>query len=297
MSRFIERLSQKKILVSDGAWGTEFFKLGLRPGECPELWNETNRDAVFNVAQKYIEAGSDIISTNSFGGSSIKLSHYGLTNKVYELNKLAAEISREAAGEKLVMGSVGPSGKFLMAGDISSEEMIDSFTKQIEGLIDGGVDAILLETFYDIEEAECAVKAARNFEDVALICSFTYDRTSSGEYRTMMGATPKDALQAMITLGVDIIGVNCGGGYNIMLDLVKELRDFSHNIPILVQPNAGLPETIDGKIFYSESPEVISNLIRGYLNAGINIIGGCCGTTPEHIKMIRKVTDDFLSSQ
>ncbi len=297
MKKFFEQLETKKIIVSDGAWGTELFKLGLRAGECPELWNETNREEILKIAKSYIDVGSDIISTNSFGGSSIKLSHYNLENKAYELNKLAAEISREAAVDKLVMGSVGPTGKFLMTGDVSGEELIESFTNQIKALIDGGVDAILLETFYDIDEAECAIKAARNFADVPLICSFTFDRNTYGEYRTMMGSTPKDVLQAMITLGVDVIGVNCGGGFNNMIDLVKELRDYSHNIPLLVQPNAGLPETIDGRIVYSETPEVISNFVKSFLSIGINIIGGCCGTTPDHIKVIRKVVDDYLSNQ
>ncbi len=297
MKKFFERLAEKKILVSDGAWGTELFKLGLRAGECPELWNEQNSTEVFAIAKKYIDAGSDIISTNSFGGSPVKLSHYNLQSKAYELNKTAAEISREAAGDKLVMGSIGPTGKFLMTGDISAEELIDSFTLQVNALLDGGVDAILLETFYDIDEAECAVKAVRNFPDVPLICSFTYDRNSSGEYRTMMGSTPKDILQAMITLGVDVVGVNCGGGYNNMIDLVKELRGFSHNIPILVQPNAGLPETVEGKIVYSETPDVIANSVKSFLSIGVNIIGGCCGTTPEHIRTIRKIVDDFLLNQ
>ncbi|AFH49525.1 Methionine synthase I methyltransferase subunit [Ignavibacterium album JCM 16511] len=296
MKKFFEQLDNKKILVSDGAWGTELFKLGLRSGECPELWNETNREVILKIAKSYISAGSDIISTNSFGGSSIKLSHYNLDNKTYELNKIAAEISREAAGDKLVMGSVGPTGKFLMTGDISSEELIESFTLQTKALLDGGVDAILLETFYDIDEAECAIKAVKDFPDVPLICSFTYDRNSSGEYRTMMGSTPKDVLQAMITLGVDVIGVNCGSGYNSMIDLVKELRGFSHNIPLLVQPNAGLPETIESNIVYSETSEAIINSVKSFLSIGINIIGGCCGTTPEHIKIIRKTVDEFLSN-
>jgi 5-methyltetrahydrofolate--homocysteine methyltransferase len=195
------------------------------------------------------------------------------------------------------MGSVGPTGKFIISGDVSSEELIDSFRKQIEGLVDGGVDAILLETFYDIDEAECAVIAVRSFDNLPLICSFTYERNSSGEYRTIMGATPKDVLQAMITLGVDVIGINCGGGYGNSIELVEELRNFSHNIPLLVQPNAGLPETSDGKIKYSETPEIIANFIKRYLNIGINIIGGCCGTTSDHIKLIRKLVDEFLSNQ
>lgn len=297
MSNFLKILSDKKVLVSDGAWGTELFKLGLRAGECPELWNESNREKVFSIAKSYIDSGSDIISTNSFGGSSIKLAHYNLDKKTYELNKTAAEISREAAGDNLVMGSVGPTGKFIMTGDISAEELIESFTQQVKALLDGGVDAILLETFYDIDEAECAVKAVRNFPDVPLICSFTYDRNSSGEYRTMMGSTPKDVLQAMITLGVDVVGVNCGGGYQSMIDLVSELREYSHNIPLLVQPNAGLPENINGNIVYSETPEVIENSVRSFLSKGANIIGGCCGTTNDHIRKIRKIVDEFLSNQ
>ncbi|MBI5661126.1 MULTISPECIES: homocysteine S-methyltransferase family protein [Ignavibacterium] len=297
MKKFFERLTEKRILVSDGAWGTELFKCGLRAGECPELWNEQNKAGVFAIAKSYIDAGSDIISTNSFGGSPVKLSHYNLQSKAYELNKTAAEISRQAAGDKLVMGSVGPTGKFLMSGDISSDELIESFSIQVNALLDGGVDAILLETFYDIDEVECAVKAVRNFPEVPLICSFTYDRNAIGEYRTMMGSTPKDVLKAMITLGVDVIGVNCGSGYHNMIDLVKELRDYSHNIPILVQPNAGLPETIEGKIVYSETPEVISDSVKRFLSIGVNIIGGCCGTTPEHIKIIRNTVDKFLSNQ
>ncbi|MGQ9799653.1 MAG: homocysteine S-methyltransferase family protein [Ignavibacterium sp.] len=297
MKKFFERLFEKKILVSDGAWGTELFKAGLKTGECPELWNETNRNLIFKLAKNYVDAGSDIISTNSFGGSLIKLSHYGLEEKTYALNKTAAEISKEAAGDKLVMGSVGPTGKFLISGNISPEELIDSFTIQIKGLIDGGVDAILLETFYDIDEAECAVKAVRNFEDIPLICSFTFDRNSSGEYRTMMGETPKEVLQAMITLGVDVVGINCGGGYNNSIDLVSQLRSYSHNIPILVQLNVGLPETVEGKIIYSETPEVITNYVKSYLNIGVNIIGGCYGTTAEHIRVIRNLVDDFLSNQ
>lgn len=295
MKKFFERLASKKILVSDGGWGTELFKLGLKPGECPELWNESNRSEILQIAKNYVDAGSDIISTNSFGGSPVKLSHYNLEKQSYSLNKLAAELSREAAGERLVMGSVGPTGKFLMTGDISEAELIESFSIQIKALLDGGVDAILLETFYDIDEAECAVKAVRKFSDVPLICSFTFDRSSNGEYRTMMGSTPKEVLQALITLGVDVIGVNCGGGYSNMIDLVKELRALSHNIPLLVQPNAGLPETIDGKIIYTETPEVIAGAVKSFLTTGIQIIGGCCGTTPQHIKTIRKIVDDYLS--
>lgn len=296
MKNFLTEIESKKVLVSDGAWGTELFKIGLKPGECPELWNEIRKDDVLKVAKSYIDAGSDIISTNSFGGSSIKLSHYGLDKKSFELNKLAATISREVAADKFVMGSIGPSGKFLMTGEISTDELVDSFSIQAKALAEGGVDAILLETFYDIDEAECALKAVRSETSLPVICSFTFDRKSSGEYRTMMGSTVKDVLQALITLGVDVIGVNCGEGYGNMIDLVNELRNYSHNIPLLVQPNAGLPENIDGKIAYTETPEIIESSVKRYLESGVNIIGGCCGTTPDHIRIIRRLVDEHLKS-
>lgn len=296
MSNLLQLINDKKVLVSDGAWGTELFKLGLKPGECPELWNKDREQDVCKIAKSYIDAGSDIISTNSFGGSSIKLSHYEIENEAFTLNKIAAEISVKAAGNKLVMGSVGPSGKFLMTDEISKDELIKSFSEQITALVEGKVNAILLETFYDIDEAECAIKAARSVTNLPLICSFTFNRKTSGEYRTMMGATVKDFLQAMITLGVDIVGVNCGSGYSNMIDLVKELRSYSMNIPLLVQPNAGLPETIDGKIVYSETTEVIESSVKRFLDFGVNIIGGCCGTSPEHIQLIRRLVDEYLES-
>ena len=162
MNDLISKLAMGRILVSDGAWGTYLFKKGLKTGECPELWNLTNEDEVFDIAKSYIEAGSDIVETNSFGGSRFKLTQFQLDDKVYEINKKAAEISRKAAGnEKIVMGSIGPTGKFLMMGDVTEEELYSSFKEQAVAFDEGGADAVCIETFYDLNEAELAIKAVK----------------------------------------------------------------------------------------------------------------------------------------
>jgi 5-methyltetrahydrofolate--homocysteine methyltransferase len=284
MLELLQKIKEGNILLSDGAWGTMLFEKGLAQGECPELWNITNRDKVLDIAKQYIEAGSDIIETNSFGGSYLKLEHYNLESRTEELNIEAARISREAAGnEKFVIGSVGPCGKILMMGDVTEDEMYDSFKTQIIGLVKGGVDALCVETMTAMDEALIAIKACKENTSVPVICTFTFDQTVNNDYRTMMGISPEDMCRELINAGVDILGTNCGNGFDGMIEIATEIRKINSDIPLMIQANAGMPELIDGKNVYPEKPEEMASKIPVLVDLGVNIIGGCCGTTPAHI--------------
>ncbi|HEY9166183.1 MAG TPA: homocysteine S-methyltransferase family protein [Candidatus Kryptonia bacterium] len=284
------RILAGEILISDGAWGTELHKKGLKLNECPELWNLEHRSEVLDIARSYVSAGADMIETNSFGGSRVKLHSYGLADKTVLINKTAAEISREAAGDHVyVLGSVGPTGKILMMEDITTEELYKCFAEQAEALASGGADAIVVETMFDIEEARCAIQAARDSTTCEVICTMTFDGNKEAGFHTMMGTTPEAAADALIASGADIIGANCGNGIEAMVDITKELRRVDGTIPVLIQANAGLPLTMNGKTVYPQSPEDIVLWINPLIEAGANIIGGCCGTTPEHIRKIAEV--------
>jgi 5-methyltetrahydrofolate--homocysteine methyltransferase len=295
MASILKALKELKILVSDGAWGTFLQQKGLKAGECPEKWNIEHPDLVFEIAQSYIQAGSDLIETNSFGGSSIKLESYGLRNLAAEINRSAAEISRRAAGKShYVLGSIGPCGKILMMDEVSAEELYASFREQSMALEEGGADAIVIETMTDLDEAVIAVKAAKENTGLEVACTMTFDKTVQGEFRTMMGISPEEMTLTLIKSGADIIGTNCGNGMYDMEGIVREIRKIDRNIPILVHANAGIPVLESGKTIYPESPEVMAKHLVSVLSAGANIVGGCCGTTPEHIHKICEVVDSFI---
>jgi 5-methyltetrahydrofolate--homocysteine methyltransferase len=287
MGKILEKLKISKVLSSDGAWGTLLQAKGLKPGECPESWNLDHPGEVMDIAALYLNAGADMIETNSFGGNFFKLKHYGLEQKVTEINRLAAELSRSAAGrEKIVLGSLGPTGKILMMGDVSEKELYEAFMEQSIALADGGADAIVVETMSDLDEARIAVKAAHENTSCEIICTMTFEKTVNGEYRTMMGVSPTEMVPVIKDAGADIIGANCGNGIEGMIEIVREIRAADPDIPVLIHANAGLPRYEEGKTVFPESPEEMASFVPSLVRAGASIIGGCCGTTPEHIRLI-----------
>lgn len=287
MGKILSKIAEGNTLVSDGAWGTFLHQKGLKAEECPELWNLDRPDDVLEIAQSYVDAGADLILTNSFGASPHKLAGYGLEDKVYELNKAAAEISKKAAGDRaLVLGSMGPTGIMVMMGEVPPQEIYQGFMEQARGLADGGVDGIVVETMTDPEEARLAIEAIKKVCDLDVACTFTFSKTQAGEYRTMMGTGVKEFLEMALAAGADIIGANCGNGTSGMIEIVKEIRSLNPSVPILVHANAGLPQYQDGKTVFPESPNEMAPQIKDLVTAGANLVGGCCGTTPEHISQI-----------
>ncbi|MFC2151026.1 homocysteine S-methyltransferase family protein [Bacteroidota bacterium] len=294
MIDLFEKIKSQKILLADGAWGTMLFEKGLQQGECPELWNITNKERVFDIAKQYVAAGSDIVETNSFGGSVIKLEHYNLGSRTEEINIEAANISREAAGnEKLVFGSMGPCGKILIMGDVTEDQIYDSFSLQAKSLVKGGSDALIIETMTALDEALIAIRACKENTSVPIICTFTFDKTINNDYRTMMGISPEEMCKALISAGVDVVGSNCGNGFDGMIEIAKELRKISSKIPIMIQANAGMPELVEEKVVYPEKPDEMAEKIPALINLGVSIIGGCCGTTPAHISKFSQIINQF----
>ena len=282
-----EQVQSNRILISDGAWGTFLQEKGLRPGECPELWCVTRRPDVLEIAQSYIAAGADMILTNSFGGTRLKLDSFGLGDRAAELNEAAAAISREAAGpDQHVLGSMGPTGKMLLMDDITEQDMLDAFKEQAMALERGGADAACIETMSALDEAGIAIRAVRENTKMEIICTFTFERTVQGDYRTMMGVAPSEMARSCLEAGADIIGTNCGNGFSRMIDIVREIRKAAPDTPILVHANAGMPENRNGKNVFPETPEMMAAMVPALIDAGADIIGGCCGTTPAHISAI-----------
>lgn len=280
-------IKEKNILISDGAWGTFLYELGLKVGDCPELWNISHYEDVFQIAKRYVDAGSDIILTNSFGANPKRLKHYGLSDKCRELNIKAAQISKKAANKNcIVLGSIGPSGERLRTGNISKNELFDGFKIQAHALKEGGADAFCIETMTALDEAVLAVKAAAS-TGLEVACTFTFNKDTDDKYKTMMGDSPFDIIYKIKEAGASIIGTNCGNGFDQMNVIVEEFRKLDSEIPILVHANAGLPKIKNGKEVYSETPETMAARVFDLINSGANIIGGCCGTTPEHIKAMK----------
>ena len=290
MKSLMQRIAAREILISDGAMGTFLHAKGLAPGECPESWCISHPDVVKGIAEAYIAAGSDMVETNSFGGSSLKLRPYGLADKVKEFNRAAAALARQAmAGKGYIAASVGPTGHLATEefGDATAEQLYEAFQEQVIALAEGGADAICVETMTSLVEAVQAVKAAKENTKLPVMCTFTFDQKARGFF-TIMGVTPERAAMEAARAGADIVGANCGNGIINMIQITKQMRAAVPEIPILIQANAGLPKIEDGKTVFGETPEYMASQIRELVEAGANIIGGCCGTTPDHIAAMVK---------
>ena len=288
--RMDEMLKLKKVLISDGALGTELMKLGLAAGECPEVWNIEHPDKVREVAAAYISAGSDIILTNTFGGSRIKLKKYRQDHRLAELNGAGVRLAKDAAEGKdvLVFASLGPTGEFMEPlGDITGEEMEAVFTEQLEALLEAGADGVVFETMMSLEEAACGIRAARKLGVAAAVASLTYNFSDKG-FATMMGVTPERAAKELASAGAAMIGANCGMAADMTIELTKAFKR-STDLPLWIKPNAGAAELVNGKTIYRETPEIMARAMKEVVAAGASVIGGCCGTTPESIRAIAQL--------
>jgi 5-methyltetrahydrofolate--homocysteine methyltransferase len=281
---------EQRTLIFDGAMGTELIAAGYRSQECPEEWNLSHADVVAGIHRAYLEAGADIIETNTFGGSRSKLSAYDAGDRVAELNSAAARIAvsvrNEAGSGKLVAGDIGPSGRLLPPmGEASPGELQEVFAEQAEALVAGGVDLIGMTTFFDLGEATAAVKGVRATTGaLPVIASMAFKRSPHG-YRTMMGVTPAQAAEALLEAGATVVGANCEMTGEEMADLVTEFRAAT-DAPLIFQPNAGRPRLEGGRTVYGESPEHFAEVVSQLVARGAAVIGGCCGTTPRHISAL-----------
>ena len=294
MSRLQELLDSKRVAIADGAWGTQLSVHGLEPGEAPESWVIHQPDAVRGVAQSYVDAGAEIVLTDTFGGSRFKLAKCQLDDRVEEINRNAVELSKDAAGDTaLVFASIGPTGEFMEPlGTVSEEEMTEVFAEQIRALVAGGTDGLLIETMTDLGEARAALRAATDQFDGPVVSSMTFDRGPGG-YATMMGVKPEQAAEELEHAGAAVVGSNCGHGIANMIEVI-ELMANATDLPIWAKPNAGMPELVSGRTVFNESPEQMAEHFEALVAAGARIIGGCCGTTPEHISVLVEARDAMI---
>ena len=285
----LERLARGEVLISDGATGTYLQQRGLEAGGCPEEFNASHPDVVRGMAKDYFDAGSDIVLTNSFGGSQFMQKKYGFEGRVAEFNRLAAEhaASQKPTRGHFVAASVGPTGEMMepLPDGVSTSEMYDALAEQITALADGGADAILIETQMALEEAITGICAARENTNLPVFSTMVFDLGPRGFF-TMMGVTPEKAVHDLREAGADIVGANCGNGIDKMVDLAEQMRAVDDGL-MLIHSNAGIPDMKGGQIIYNEGPEYMAERFKRLADLGVNVLGGCCGTGPDHIRALR----------
>lgn len=286
-------------LLGDGAMGTQLMLAGLEQGNCGEEWNLTHPEKVLAIQRRYVEAGSDCLLTNTFGGSRIMLNRHGNADNVVTINRAGVEIAREAFKGKdgYVIGDIGPFGGLMEPyGDFSEDEVRAAFTEQAKALVDAGADAIIIETQTSLEELGIGIDAAREAGAACVIGSMAYDVTLDGStFRTMMGVDPERAAEFMQERGADIVALNCGTGMDMprARQAIERYRQAT-DLPVMAQPNAGQPKLINMRVVYDETPREMVKGVVPLLEAKANIIGGCCGSTPEHIRAFRDAIDTYL---
>jgi 5-methyltetrahydrofolate--homocysteine methyltransferase len=289
MKPFLTRVEEGPVLIADGAMGSFLMEHGLEPGDCPESFSLERTDLLREIADLYLEAGAEIVQTNTFGGSALKLAVYGLEDRTEEINSLAVKAVRDAVGDRAyVSGSCGPCGQLLEPyGTASPDDVRASFERQMRALVEAGVDVLCIETMVALSEARLAVEAARTVSaEIPIMATMTFDATPRGFY-TMMGDDVASSAKGLAEAGADIVGSNCGNGIENMIAIARELRACTE-MPLLIQSNAGLPRIVSGRAVYSETPEFMAEKARGFLEIGVEIVGGCCGTTPEYTRALRK---------
>lgn len=289
-------------LVGDGAMGTQLMLAGLEQGGCGEQWNLTHPERVLAIQRRYAEAGADCLITNTFGGSRIMLHRHGRAEDVVEINKAAVEISRQAFGSRggYVLGDIGPFGGLMEPyGDFTIAQVRDAFSEQASALIEAGADAIIIETQTSLEELSLGIRAARDAGAPCIIGSMAYDVTLDGTtFRTMMGVDPERAAETMQELGADVVALNCGTGMDMdrARQAIERYKSVTH-LPLMAQPNAGQPRLVNMRVVYDETPQEMVAGVVPLIESGANIVGACCGSTPDHIRAFRAAVDVHLAGR
>jgi 5-methyltetrahydrofolate--homocysteine methyltransferase len=302
MKTLLQDASRQRPLLGDGAMGTQLMIAGLEQGNCGEAWNLTHPERVLAIQRRYVEAGSDCLITNTFGGSRIMLTRHSEADHVVEVNKAGVEIARQAFGAKegYVLGDIGPFGGLLQPfGEFTEAQVRSAFEEQAGALVDAGADAVIIETQTSLEELLIGIEAAQAAGSKCTIGSMAYDVTLDGTtFRTMMGIEPERAAEFMEEHGAHIVALNCGTGMEMerARDAVERYKRVT-SLPVMVQPNAGKPQLINMRVVYDETPEQMVKGLIPVLKAGANIVGSCCGSTPKHIRAFRKVMDEYLESE
>jgi 5-methyltetrahydrofolate--homocysteine methyltransferase len=290
MHPLIESLIKSGIVVTDGSWGTQLQKKGIKRGECPDSWNLSHPDWVEEVAKGYVDAGSQVILTNTFQSSRLSLQRYDLADKAAEINTRGVEISKNAAGDKAyVFASIGPSGKMLLTKETTEDELQAAFAEQANAIAKAGADGIIVETMIDVVEAKIAATAAKQ-TGLPVIASMVFD---AGENKdtTLMGNTPEQVVEELTKVGIDGVGANCGQGIEGYIPICRRLREAT-DLAVWIKPNAGLPEVEDEKTFFYTTAQEFVEFVPEMIQAGANFIGACCGSDQEFVKEIRRIVDE-----
>jgi 5-methyltetrahydrofolate--homocysteine methyltransferase len=302
MRKFLQEAILERPLLCDGAMGTQLMLAGLEQGNCGEAWNLTHPERVLGIQRRYVEAGSDCLLTNTFGGSGIMLTRHGEGAHVVAINKAGVEIARRAFGDRdgYVIGDMGPFGGLMEPyGDFTETQVRSAFEEQAGALVKGGADAIIIETQTSLEELGIGIESAQKAGARCIIGSMAYDVTLDGStFRTMMGVEPEQAADFMEKRGAHIVALNCGTRMDMQRALTAVQRYKSvTRLPVMVQPNAGQPKLVQMKVVYDETPDQMVKDLLPILKAGANIVGACCGSTPDHIRAFRKTMDQYLESK